>query len=250
MSQHEERAKAILRIRKLQAQTITSGRTEAEVNMAMDKMQQLLIAFDIKMSEVDLREEPCIQIEIDSGCAKSDARSSIVVAIGRYLNCRAWRRTARQGQPNTVYCFFGMESDTLMADHLFVIVSHAFVMQTKIFMRSDVYNAPGPRGCKRRRLVSFQQGLGMSVNRKLKAMTDEKNTAIDANYQGSTSLVTIKSQRVEEEFAKIGMRLYKNYTGRRVRDFTSQMAGGQAGDYVNLNRPIGNNTDTLALTHG
>ena len=54
MSQHEERAKAILRIRKLQAQTITSGRTEAEVNMAMDKMQQLLIAFDINATPVFL----------------------------------------------------------------------------------------------------------------------------------------------------------------------------------------------------
>jgi hypothetical protein len=61
MSQQTELEKVKARIRALAARTVDRGCTEAEAIAAAQKVGELLEVYGLSMSEVELRQEACVQ---------------------------------------------------------------------------------------------------------------------------------------------------------------------------------------------
>ncbi|RYJ03496.1 MAG: DUF2786 domain-containing protein, partial [Acetobacteraceae bacterium] len=61
MDQQTELAKVKARIRALAAKTVERGCSEAEAMAAAAKVGELLEVYGLSMSEVELREEACVQ---------------------------------------------------------------------------------------------------------------------------------------------------------------------------------------------
>lgn len=245
MTQNVERAKAISKIRKLAAQTIDAGCTEGQMNQALTMIDKLMQQYNIDMNEVDIREEPCITMKFDTGNKKAGALGAVLVGIGKYLGLRVWQtKPGRYSNNNVIYSLFGRESDVLVGLYLMETIQKAMENETKRFMRGEVYNRPAYRGEKRVRLANFKKSFSNNIAYRLTELTDGHKAEITSG----TDLVVVKSAYVEEEFAKIGMKLTTQRSYYRSRfDAASHSSGREAAKSVNLNRPVGNTSQTLQL---
>lgn len=245
MTQNVERAKAISRIRKLASQTVDAGCTEGQMNQALTMIDALMTQYNIDMSEVDIRDEPCITMKFDTGSKKASSLGSVLMGVAKYLGLRVWQtKPGRYSDQNVIYSLFGRESDVMVGLYLMETFTAALNTETKRFMRSEVYNRPAMRGEKRVRLVSFKKSFTGNLYYRLGELTDGHK----AEMTSGSDLVVVKSAYVDEEFAKIGMSLTKQRNYYRSRtDWASHNEGREAAKTVNINRPVGNTSQTLQL---
>lgn len=245
MTQNVERAKAISKIRKLASQTVDAGCTEGQMNQALSLIDTLMTQYNIDMNEVDVRDEPCITMTFDTGSKKSTSMGSVLMGVAKYLGLRVWqRKPGRYSDANVIFSLFGRESDVMVGLYLMETIQAALNTETKRFMRGEIYNRPAMRGEKRVRLVSFKKSFTGNLYYRLEKLTDGHK----AEMSSGSDLVVVKSAYVEEEFAKIGMSLTKNRSYYRSRtDWASHTEGSEAAKNVNINRPVGNTSQTLML---
>lgn len=266
MSQHEERAKAILRIRKLMDQTTDRGRTEGEMNQAMEQMGKLLTTFNLSMNEVAIRGQEFTTIIVDTGSVKSNAMVNCVMGLARFCDVKVWftgarksgykfdsagRYRASKAVTNKMYNFFGAKQDVEMAEFLYKMIDNSLKSETAQFMKSGAYQSlKGIRGQKKSALHSFGLGFASRVYWRLTEMKREMEKEIHAAESGPTDLILIKSKVVEEEFKNLGLGLRKStYQRSGANNSTGFAAGSSAGNKINLSRPVntGNTSRTLAL---
>ena len=81
MSQQTELEKVKMRIRALAARTVDRGCSEAEALAAAQKVGELLEVYGLTMSEVELREETCIQREVIFTGPRLQALSAIFLSV-------------------------------------------------------------------------------------------------------------------------------------------------------------------------
>jgi hypothetical protein len=259
MSQNAERAAAVLRIRKLINQTTDQGRTEHEASMAMEQMSRLMETFNLTTNEVDLRGQEYVTLMVGTGSVKKNYLSKVAMAIAAFTDCRVWiddsnvgrKYGKKTGEKNLA--FFGAIQDTEMAEFLVNLIRRSVEQEQKEFQKTDSYKRLAAiRGQKRSALHSFQLGMAHRLSFRLSQLDRERKQHEHKAFAeaGTTDLVFLKSKVVEDEFAKMGMKLRKSYTQSYANNSTGYSAGSTAGEKVNLSRPL--NTDntkrTLALT--
>ena len=238
MDQQTELAKVKARIRALAAKTVERGCSEAEAMAAAAKVGELLAVYDLSMSEVELREEACVQRRLAAAGPGRLALRWLFPAVLRFCECRGWT-DGRQD-----FVLFGLEPDVQMADYLLRVIEAALAWEEAAYRRTPAYAAnplPGQAV-----LRSFRYGFADRVAKRLDAMVGERQQAAELRRQaspatpgGSTALVLAKERKVAEGLRGLGVRLRTVTSTATIRDRGAYGHGAAAGGRVGLGRPVG-----------
>ena len=234
MDEQTELAKVKARIRALAARTVERGCSEAEAMAAAAKVGELLEVYGLSMSEVELREEICVQRTLTFADPRRVALNWLFPALLRFTGCRGW--TAGRSD----YVIFGLEPDVQMAEYLMHVVAGALAHEEARWRASPDYariRVP-PQAA----LRSFRVGFGDRVAARLDELAAHRRASeaamrAPAAFTG-TSLVLLKEQRIEEGFRGLGVRLRTVTRSATVRDRTAWGQGRAAGERVGLDRPV------------
>ena len=247
MDQQTELAKVKARIRALAAKTVDRGCSEAEAMAAAAKVGELLDIYGLSMSEVELREEACVQRRLPMGGPRRVALRWLFPALLRFCECRGWT----DGREDFV--LFGLEPDVQMAEYLLHVIAGALAWEEARFRESPAYAAR--RHQAQAVLRSFRLGFADRLSRRLDEMAEARHAAAaearraeaSAGATTSTALVLAKERKLEEGFRGLGVRLRTVTTSATVRDRHAYGRGAEAGARVGLERPVGTSPGAPAL---
>ncbi|MDP3342080.1 DUF2786 domain-containing protein [Frigidibacter sp.] len=245
MSQQTELEKVKGRIRALAAKTIDRGCSEAEALIAAQKVGELLEVYGLTMSEVELRQEACLQRQVTITGPRLQAVAIIFMAVIRLTGTRGWTN----GRGNLV--LFGLEPDVLMGEYLLHLVAGAVDHEEAAFRASEAYRRS--RQAPQQRLRSFRYGFAERVSARLDEIAEHREAAEAAAQQPGatgTALVVAKERRIEDAFRDLGIRLRSRSTTRRVSDRGAYRHGQAAGGRVSLERPVGAGAGRRVLPRG
>lgn len=262
-----ELAKVKAKIKALAAKTVEAGCSEHEAMHAAEMVGRLLDQFNLSMDEIDIREEVCVLGEVPTGSKRRMPIDMAVVPIARFCDVKTWHSKREVG--TTVYCFYGFEPDVAMAVHLFTVVAAAVRAESATFKGSKPYAVAGNRWLA---TASFQRGLvdrigdrlaqlkakrqsDMERDERVKAQAaqDAFERAVAAGepppqHVARGTLMVLKGQIVEREFeSTLGITLTKAREVWFRVDECAFEAGRTAGERVNLNRPIGQESNVAGL---
>jgi hypothetical protein len=88
MSQTSELNRVKARIKALAEKTISNGCTEAEAIAAAEMVGRLLERYALTMDEIEVREERCVQVEVQIGGQRRRPVDCCVTAIARFCDCK------------------------------------------------------------------------------------------------------------------------------------------------------------------
>lgn len=253
MDQQTELSKVKARIRALAAKTVQRGCSEAEAMAAAAKVGELLDVYGLSMSEVELREEACVQRRAAFAGPARTALRWIYPALLRFCECRGWT----DGRHDFV--LFGLEPDVQMAEWLLHVVAQALAHEEARYRAGPAYAAR--RDAPQAVLRSFRYGFADRLSKRLDEMADaraaamaERRAAADAaaapdgvRAGASTALVVAKERKLDEAFRTLGVRLRTTYSSATVRDRGAFRSGAEAGGRVGLERPVGAGPGTRNL---
>jgi len=231
LSQNEELAKVKQRIKTLTERTVARGCTEAEAMTAAALVGRLLERYALSMDEVDVRSEPCVQVEIPIGGLRRRPIDVCVPALARFCDCKVWlARTDGEAK----YIFFGFSTDTALASYLFAVVERAIITELAGFRR----RMPLLRSVNLRRAsASFQGGLAARVAERLDVMHAEREAAVSVRRPAGNALILVHHQVVNDAFEARKLRL-RSLPGLTVHRNAAYHDGQAAGERVNLRRPV------------
>jgi hypothetical protein len=266
--QHEESEliKIKRKIRALSAKVTDNGCTEGEAMLAMKKVGELLLQYNLTMDEVTLRQEPCITRTYTTEHKKRNVLWEVFYGLSKLCGVKIYMsRPGKYSFDGITWSFFGLESDVDMAVYLADFLSKTEQTAACEFKRTDVYRTF--EGHRHTIVANFKQAFGQRINMRLSDLADEAKAqeaqaakyhqeqmaarmvnaspeaqTAAANATTGTALICIaKAQFVNEEFVKRGPKLRNVQSKSSMRhDAASRQAGWDAGGKVNLNRPIGN----------
>jgi hypothetical protein len=235
MAQHEELARIKMKILALSNVTQARGASEAEATFAMEQVGRLLLQFNLTMDQVALSDEPVITAKVKTGTLKRAQNSLYMGALAAFCGCRVW--VSKTKNVEYVYNFFGLESDVRMAVYLAVVIMRSVKWETEQYKKTDEYVFADVH---RKRLTnSFQNGMGTRIAHRLMVLAANNKQEVTNQGGTTTALVVIaKDKKLDAEFRNTGIKLrtFANYT--RTTERGSYGAGQQAGDRVNLSRPV------------
>jgi len=221
------------RILALRAKTLDNGCTEAEALAAAAKVAEFLDRYDLSLSDVELRAEPCAEAAFETNRKKRIPLDECIGAIAEFCDCKVWREKTSAGSFRHV--FFGLRADAEAAQYLADLVDTAVRTELGHYKNSAAYQR-FPH--KERHLANSSFALGMiaSLADRLSAM----KVARDAANRGSgRDLVPLKSAVVEAELAKRDLQFRTVPAGRRYISPDAYDAGEAAGATLALDPAIG-----------
>jgi hypothetical protein len=237
MDQQTELSKVKARIRALAAKTVERGCSEAEAMAAAAKVGELLDVYGISMSEVELREEACVQRRAAFAGPARTALRWLYPALLRFCECRGWT-DGRQD-----FVLFGLEPDVQMAEWLLHVVARALAHEEARYRAGPAYAAR--REAPQAVLRSFRYGFADRLSKRLDELADARAAAMaerraaDGAGSRSTALVVAKERKLNEAFRGLGVRLRTTWSSATVRDRGAFRSGAEAGGRVGLERPVG-----------
>jgi hypothetical protein len=218
------------RLQALRAKTIANGCTEEEALAAAAKVAELLDRHDLSLTDLEIREEQCVQSAIDTSRKQRQPISACVPAIAEYCDCKVWREKDATGRIR--YVFFGLRPGVEMAHYVYDVI--AIAMQTAWIEYAS-----------RQRFIRYGQdekgsflfGMAVSIADKLSAMKTERD---EANRQSTgRDLVVVRHAVIESEFAKLDLNLRRGRaSGKKVAPGAFE-AGQVAGQSLALHPGIG-----------
>ena len=245
MDQQTELGKVKARIRALAAKTVERGCSEAEAMAAAAKVGELLDVYGLSMSEVELREEACVQRRAAFAGPARTALRWIYPALLRFCECRGWT-DGRQD-----FVLFGLEPDVQMAEWLLHVVARALANEEARYRAGPAYAAR--REAPQAVLRSFRYGFADRLSKRLDELADARAAAMAdrraaaGGGSASTALVVAKERKLDEAFRGLGVRLRTTYSSATVRDRGAFRSGAEAGARVGLERPVGAGPGTRGL---
>lgn len=201
------------RIQALRAKTVEQGCTEQEALAAAEKVAELLDRYGLSLSELDLKQQACEGLSVETGRRRVGPVDDCVPAVAAFFDCRAWGEKSTSGTLR--YVFFGLPADVAAARYLYELVERAFETETARFRLGETYGAM-PTRVRRTATNSFQIGLARGIAAKLRSLREAREAALRGS--SGRDLVVAKAGVVEAELAKLGLhfRTRKGTAGRRV----------------------------------
>ncbi len=244
MDQQTELAKVKARIRALTAKTVGRGCSEAEAIAAAAKVGELLDIYGLSMSEVELREEACVQRRLRFAGPQRTALRWLFPGLLRFCECRGWT----DGRQDLV--LFGLEPDVQMAEWLLHVIAAALLSEEAGFRATPGYAARRQQA--QAVLRSFRYGFADRLSKRLAELAEARAAAAEASRavpggNASTALVVARERKVEDGFRSLGLRLRNTYSQVTVRDRGAYGQGAAAGGRVGLGRPVEAGAATVRL---
>src|SRR5438045_270741 len=119
--QHEESelVKIKRKIRALSAKVTDNGCTEGEAMLAMKKVGELLLQYNLTMDEVTLRQEPCVTRTYTTDSKKRNVLWEVFSGFSQLCGVRVYySRPGKYSFDGITWSFFGLESDVDMTIYL------------------------------------------------------------------------------------------------------------------------------------
>lgn len=203
----------IQRIQALRTKTVEQGCTEAEALAAAEKVAELLDRYGLSLSELDLRQQSCEGIGIETARRRMAPIDDCIPSVAAFFDCRIWREKMADGQLR--YMFFGLPADVEAAHYLYDLIEQAFATETAQFKVSPAYQEL-PSGTRRSGTHSFQVGLSHGIIDKLARLRKERQAAM--SQSSGRDLVPIKASVVDNELDQLGIafKTSRRSTKRRV----------------------------------
>lgn len=246
---NEELSKIKAKIRALASKTTDNGCTEAEAMAAMAMVGRLLKSYNLSMDECDVRESACVTITIPVDGSQRGPMDWAVPSLATFFSGRAWfgtdyRKVGDNYQRQVYYAFFVQEHDADALRYLFDVIKQGIAGETKAYQTTEAYRAL-TGGQKRSAVKSFARGMSLRIAERLREMRKENDVAMAERHRASgstgTALMVLKGQLIQEEFKKSGVHLRSVSSRARIGNHGAYAHGRDAGDRVNLNRPLGGN---------
>lgn len=242
--------------------TVSAGCSENEAMTAAALAGKLMDQYALTMSDIQIRDEKCVQEYVQSPSMSRDGIDRCMVSLARYCDIKIWfikgQRIKkyvgrnRNGRPkyeftevsSSKYGVFGLEQDVALFKYLFKVILVSAdnacndFKKTENYLNAETYNG-GMRGGRLSAYKSFREGFAEGVSWKLHNMKDEREQEVREMRRTGTDLVVVKMETVEAEFEKTGLRLRRHYRyGQGAGDYNAGIAGREAGKKVNLNRGV------------
>lgn len=242
MTQQTELERVKARIRALASRTVERGCSEAEALAAAQKVGELLEIYGLSMSEIELRQEVCVQRQVVFTGPRVQALNLIFLSIIGLTETKGWM------SGRYTFVAYGLEPDVLMAEYLLHVAAGAVDHEEAVFRASPAYQRS--RATPQSRLRSFRHGFAQRVCERIDELAAHRRAteeAARAPTSSGTSLVLVKERLIEEGFRGLGIRLRTSYATRTIRDPSAYRHGIDAGDRVNLERPVGSGPGNASL---
>jgi len=217
--------KLVARIQALRAKTVEQGCTEQEALAAAEKVAELLDRYGLSVSELDLRNQACEGIGVETGRKRRGPIDDCVGTIALFFDCRVWAETDIDGMLR--YVFFGMPADVQAAIYLNDLIGVTFATETTMFQAGPIYQRT-ESGNRRNATTSFQTGLARGICQKLMALRATRDQAATAGT--GRALVPIKDSVIDAELERLGLNLRRRSAVRRHVQLEAFSAGKVAGE--------------------
>lgn len=191
------------------------------------------------MSEYQLERADIIKAELNEGGGLTDDNISdqsyikwpvwmqgLAISTARLFECQVKFKRV-EGTRKKILRVMGYEADVQMVKWMFDFIYTDLNRQAVRAMKESTSGAHGGHV-----KASFLQGAATTIKSRFATIIDERMKEYASDC---TSLMVVKSKAVEEKY---GMSKYRNRLGSRV-DYTAFSAGQQAGNKLNINRPLG-----------
>jgi len=213
------------RLQALRAKTIANGCTEAEALSAAAKLAELLDRHDLSLSDLELREEPCIQSAISTNRKQRQPISACVPSIADYCDCKVWREKDETGRIR--YVFFGMSASVEMAHNIYDVIAAALQSGWEDYARQQRFIRYGQdeKG-------SFLFGMAISLADKLSAQKTRRDA--DTRQATGRDLVVVRHDIVEAEFSKLNMAFRQGRASGKKVSAGAFEAGHSAGQALDI----------------
>ncbi|MGB5084187.1 MAG: DUF2786 domain-containing protein [Methylocystis silviterrae] len=203
-----ELARVLQRIQALRAKTVEQGCTEQEALASAKKVAELLDRYGLSLGEVEMRDQACEGVGVDTGRRRRAPLDECVPTIALFCDCKVWVETAASGAIR--YVFFGMPADVEAAHYLYDLIVITFATETARFKNEDMTIASGARRGSTR---SFQIGLAHGICDKLMTMKAERDAA--NRLSTGRDLVPIKTSVIDDELGKLGLSFHVKAESRK-----------------------------------
>lgn len=234
MTTPSPRDSVIRKIRALRERTAANGCTEAEAEVALAKMHELISEYNVTQDEISVRRDAagCVADSITVLNAKdAPLWYSAAGAISTYAKVRAWYTSGIESTldflpPSPFYriYFYGFPQDVATAISMCEVISDA------CYYMSTNYGASLHRAGRKDAIRQYGAGLCARLAERIREMARSVPTG--------TGLIVLKDQLVTDEFAKycrehnMNLGSGKSFTTQRRDHHYS--AGHADGDKVNL----------------
>jgi hypothetical protein len=116
-----------------------------------------------------------------------------------------------------------------------MVIDRAIATEAVAFKAAN----PALRGVRLRRAsASFQHGVAARVSARLDAMHHAREASVRAQRSTGTALILARHRVVEDAFRETNVRLVSMHAIGQRRIASAFREGWQAGNRVNLNRPV------------
>ncbi len=225
--------KLVQRIQGLRAKTVEQGCTEQEALAAAEKVAELLDRYGLSLSELDLRQQACEGIGVETGRKRRGPIDDCMTTIAAFFDCRVWAET--NPDETLRYVFFGMPADVQASVYLHDLITLAFASETATFQAGPIYRKT-PSGVRRSATTSFQAGLAQGIIGKLDALQRARDSAAPQGTTGGgttgggRALVPVKESLIDAEMERLGLNLRRRGATRRYVRQDAYGAGQEAGE--------------------
>ncbi len=203
-----ELARVLQRIQALRAKTVEQGCTEQEALASARKVAELLDRYGLSLGEVEMREQACEGVGLDTGRQRRAPIDDCIPAIALFCDCKVWMETAASGAIR--YVFFGLPADVEAAHYIYDLIVVTFATETARFKKNNITIAPNARRVSTR---SFQIGLAHGIADKLKSMKAERDAA--NRLSTGRDLVPMKASVIDDELEKLGLAFHAKAQSRK-----------------------------------
>lgn len=229
--------------------TIENGCTEAEAMFAAAKAGELLDTYNLSLSDIQFKQTNCVQKQVVTDKKNRSNLDRCLVGLAKFCDTKLW--FSRNRLAPSSYHIFGLESDCEMFEYLYKVISNCLAYELNKFKVSDYYKMLKVRGHKKVASAAFIKGFCSRINERLGELKKQRQENLYREIERTgRNLVLVKSQKVDEEFNAMNLKLTKVYRRVVIRDYNALKAGSEAANKVHLNTAVDGNHAIGALTHG
>ena len=201
----EERREKLLDIVKKLLALSSNNPNEHEAVLAAAKAQEILLNYNLSMTDVEVQDEGCVQLNLDlNSCKIPTWQAVLIVSVSKAFFCKAIR------VGNGVYTIIGSIADTQVVKYTFDYLNQTIMRLSEIYVTNQIRHVH-----KKSLRYSYSIGIVRTLQNKLDLIEQERR---QETSQGKTynALVVIKdglvNKYVKEHYPSLISRTLKtNY---------------------------------------
>jgi hypothetical protein len=228
-----DRETVIRRIRGLMEKTVANGCTEAEATAAAQAASNLLNKYQMSLTDIKIKGEECVDFGINTGVKDGGPMNAVCVAIAYFTDTKVRVMYGAGPLKTATHQFFGLETDTIVAGYIYDIIFRAMLYGWEDYRVGYEGYTQLPGSMKGKVKNGYQRGFATRISQKLREMKDAQRK--DNIHSSGRDLVVVKGAVVDEEYAKLNLKLKHAKAKNTAVDHAAYYAGLNDAEKLALN---------------